>query len=174
MECSWTAHTAHGVLMECLWSAHGLHVECSWTPYRVLILLMECSWSAHGVHGKVWGSVKYSQSVTVTHTQVLTASNKHLATYRWANRPQYAQNLIWADVVSNHTTLAVWTESPLPLPSLPANELSNSVALTTIHSNPHLFKIITPIDVDSLECLLTSHPNNPFVQSVCQGFHEGF
>src|SRR5882762_5455498 len=38
MDCSWTAHSAHGVLMDCSWTAHGPHG-----------VLMDCSWSAHGV-----------------------------------------------------------------------------------------------------------------------------
>ncbi|KIM85547.1 hypothetical protein PILCRDRAFT_65877, partial [Piloderma croceum F 1598] len=61
-----------------------------------------------------------------------------------------------------------------PLPSPPVNELNNSVALNTIHENPHLFKIVTPIDVDRLELLLTPHPNRPGVNSVCCGLREGF
>ena len=46
--------------------------------------------------------------------------------------------------------------------------------MTTIHQNPHLFRIVTPIKVNQLESLLTSHPNQPFVSSVCVLFREGF
>ncbi|KIY53833.1 hypothetical protein FISHEDRAFT_32373, partial [Fistulina hepatica ATCC 64428] len=50
----------------------------------------------------------------------------------------------------------------------------NITALDTIADNPHLFSIVTPIDVDRFEDLLTSHPNRPLVQSVCQSLREGF
>ncbi|KIJ41550.1 hypothetical protein M422DRAFT_172191, partial [Sphaerobolus stellatus SS14] len=53
------------------------------------------------------------------------------------------------------------------LPSPPKSELTNKVMLETIDQNPHLFKIVTPINVSHLEMLLQSHPNQPYVQSVC-------
>jgi len=37
-----------------------------------------------------------------------------------------------------------------------------------------LFKIITPINVDRFEELLSDHPNPLFVHSVCDGLREGF
>ncbi|KAF8224517.1 hypothetical protein L208DRAFT_1410096 [Tricholoma matsutake] len=37
-----------------------------------------------------------------------------------------------------------------------------------------LFKIIMPINIDRFEELLITHPNCPFVNSVCRGLHEGF
>ena len=40
--------------------------------------------------------------------------------------------------------------------------------------NPHLFKIVTPIKVDQFEDLLKTHPNRPFVDSVCYGLRNGF
>ena len=43
-----------------------------------------------------------------------------------------------------------------------------------MRDNPHLFKIITPIRVDIFESYLTSHLNQAFVQSICNGLHEGF
>ena len=46
--------------------------------------------------------------------------------------------------------------------------------METIRDNPHLFEIVTPINVDRFEELLASHPNTPFVQSVCTSFREGF
>jgi hypothetical protein len=41
-------------------------------------------------------------------------------------------------------------------------------------SNPDLFKICTPIRVDTFEDLLCDHPNQPFVHSVCEGLRKGF
>ena len=67
-----------------------------------------------------------------------------------------------------------WTELAEPLPSPPASEFDNVEALDTIHSHPDLFAITTPINVDHFESLLSSHPNQPFVQSVCRGLREGF
>ena len=46
--------------------------------------------------------------------------------------------------------------------------------METIRDHPHLFKIVTPINVDRFEELLKTHPNAPFVQSVCISFREGF
>jgi len=115
-----------------------------------------------------------ARSAAATLTLVPSASCKVPPVDRWAHRPRYARDLVWADNEPPRVTLAAWTESALPLSSPPANELSNEVALKTIRENPHLFKIVTPIDVDRLEHLLNSHPNRPLVHSICQGFRDGF
>ena len=46
--------------------------------------------------------------------------------------------------------------------------------MNTIRTHPHLFKIDCPILVDRFEELLASHPNQPFVKSVCRALREGF
>jgi hypothetical protein len=56
---------------------------------------------------------------------------------------------------------------------MPDSELSNEAALHTIHSNPHLFKIVTPINVDAFEALLSTHPNRILVDSVCFSLRHG-
>jgi hypothetical protein len=89
-------------------------------------------------------------------------------------RPRYARDLIWTHDEPSRLTLARSTEFEPPVPSPPSNELSNNVALKTIHDNPHLFKIVTPINVDIFQSYLAHHPNQPFVQSVCRGLREGF
>ncbi|KIJ32474.1 hypothetical protein M422DRAFT_184433, partial [Sphaerobolus stellatus SS14] len=61
-----------------------------------------------------------------------------------------------------------------PLPSPPVSELNNSIALQTIQLQPHLFKIVTPINIARFEKLLLSHPNRPYVESVCLGLRTGF
>jgi hypothetical protein len=43
-----------------------------------------------------------------------------------------------------------------------------------IEAHPHLFKIITPINVDHHEALLETHPNKLVVHSVCISLREGF
>ena len=60
-----------------------------------------------------------------------------------------------------------WTEFAELLPSPPASKFDNLEALATIQSHPHLFCIVTPINVDRFQSLLSSHPNQPFVKSVC-------
>jgi hypothetical protein len=90
------------------------------------------------------------------------------------DRPRYARDLIWADNEPTRTTLAMATESMSPLPGPPENELSNQVALETIRQNPHLFKIVTPIDVDQFESLLDTHPNRSLIRSISRGLREGF
>ena len=67
-----------------------------------------------------------------------------------------------------------WTELAEPLPSPPASKFDNVEALDTIHSHPDLFAITTPINIDRFESLLSSHPNQPFVHSVCRGLRKGF
>ena len=67
-----------------------------------------------------------------------------------------------------------WTETAEPMPSPPDPEFDHLEALSTIQTYPHLFRITTPINVDRFQLLLSSHPNQPFVLSVCQGLHEGF
>lgn len=53
------------------------------------------------------------------------------------------------------------------------NELSNTVALRTIENYPHLFKIVTPINVDWLESLLATHSNQELTLSMCHGLRFG-
>jgi hypothetical protein len=115
-----------------------------------------------------------AQSAEAMHTPVPSANSRVPSVDRWALRPRYARDLVWADDIPIHTTLVAWTESAPPLPSPPSNELLNPIALKTIEDHPDLFKIVTPVDVDHLEHLLTAHPNRPLVSSICRGFREGF
>ena len=46
--------------------------------------------------------------------------------------------------------------------------------LWTPFSHPDLFAITTPINIDRFKSLLSSHPNQSFVQFVCRGLCEGF
>jgi len=67
--------------------------------------------------------------------------------------------------------------SPYLLPLLPnstTTELNDQVVRKTIFDNPHLFCIVTPINVDHFQSLLSDHPNLPFVESVCAGLRHGF
>ena len=92
----------------------------------------------------------------------------------WRNRPHYARGFFWADNEPARVTLAVHTLSAPRLPGPPANELLNSIANHTIAMYPHLFAVVSPVNVDHLEELLATHPNCPFTLSLCAGFRKGF
>src|SRR5882724_11230954 len=67
-----------------------------------------------------------------------------------------------------------FTEIVDPLPNVPISKLHNPVPNSTITSHPHLFKIITLVKVDRFEQLLATRPDQSLIQSMCQGFREGF
>ena len=89
-------------------------------------------------------------------------------------KPKYLRYNIWSEESSVLPASAEWSEFAPPLPSPPIFELCNPVVNKTIADNPSLFKIITPINIDKFEQLLSNHPNQPFVASVCQGLRTGF
>ena len=86
------------------------------------------------------------------------------------------QRSVWTNIDEIHkfSPTASCTLSDDPLPRPPPEEYQNLDAVATIRDNPHLFKIITPINVTRLEELLETHPNRPYVQSMCTSFREGF
>jgi hypothetical protein len=61
-----------------------------------------------------------------------------------------------------------------PVPHPPSSIVDDLVVHSTITALPNIFKIVTPIKVDSLWNLLTSHPNQPFVNSICKALSLGF
>ena len=89
---------------------------------------------------------------------------------------KYFECSVWTDAdsspVFSPTACCTLVDKLLPRPS--PEELSNSEATTTIQDNPQLFKKVTPINVLKFEELLVSHPNKPFVESICTSLHEGF
>jgi len=88
--------------------------------------------------------------------------------------PKYLRYNIWDSSEHFSCSSADWTETASPLPTIPDSELANPVVTRTINKNPHLFDIITPIFVECFKELLQSHPNQPFIESVCRGLCEGF
>ena len=89
-------------------------------------------------------------------------------------QPKYLRYNVW-DPTSDFTpTTADWTEMATPLSRPPLSELVNPIATKTIREYPDLFKVITPIKVDIFESYLSTHPNQPFVRSICEGLREGF
>ena len=103
-----------------------------------------------------------------------TNARQRLEEQRWENRPRYVRGLVWTNNNPTHTTLATYTETMPALPSAPTNELNNPVAHATIRLHLHLFQLITPINIDCLESLLTMHPNQALVRSIILGFRQGF
>ena len=95
---------------------------------------------------------------------------------RFPKRPKYLQRSVWMDLDELHpfspTAECTITDEPLPRP--PPGEFDNTDAVTTISRHPHLFRIVTPVNVDRFEQLLETHPNRPFVESVCTSLREGF
>ena len=89
-------------------------------------------------------------------------------------KPKYLRYNIWSEDSSILPASAEWSEIAPPLLSPPAAELCNPVVNKTIADNPSLFDIITPINVNKFEQLLSTHPNQSFVASVCQGLRMGF
>ncbi|KAK0436144.1 hypothetical protein EV421DRAFT_1908219 [Armillaria borealis] len=92
--------------------------------------------------------------------------------------PRYTRGYLWQDPDSLNwdtpMTTATWTETLLPMPQLPQNELNNHVALDTIKLHPALFHIVTPINITRFREFLDSHPNQELVFSVCVGLETGF
>jgi hypothetical protein len=78
---------------------------------------------------------------------------------KWRRRPRYARKFIWEGDEKVKLTSAV----PQPL----FNELHNVRAISTITRYKELSTIVTPINVDAFAFYLKSHPNQPFVKSVC-------
>ena len=91
-------------------------------------------------------------------------------------RPKYLLRSVWTDADSSplFSPTASSTLFDRPLPRPPPHEFSNHEAMETIRNHPHLFQIVTPINVDRFEKLLDTHPNPSFVKSVCVSFREGF
>ena len=80
---------------------------------------------------------------------------------------KFRRYFVWDPAAAVRSRIVHWTEYAEPLPFPPASKYSNLEALDTIHSHPELFQITTPINIDHFESLLSSHPNQPFVKSVC-------
>ena len=89
-------------------------------------------------------------------------------------RPRYLRYNLWDPTTPFHPTVADWSETAIPLPAPPLSELNDPIVQKTISDNPHLFWIVTPINVDRFETLLSDHPNPLFVESVCAGLRRGF
>ena len=88
-------------------------------------------------------------------------------------QPKYLRHNIWRENSFSSTT-SEWSESAKPLPRPPSSELANPITSRTIREHPALFNVSTPIIIERFQRLLRNHPNQPFVQSVCEGLRNGF
>jgi hypothetical protein len=84
-------------------------------------------------------------------------------------RPKYLRYNIWDSDTDFSPSVLDWTLTAEPLEGPPSSALADEAVTKTINDNPHLFKIVTPVHVDIFEVYLASHPNQPFVKSVCNG-----
>jgi hypothetical protein len=114
-----------------------------------------------------------ARTVNSLDTENTTAQNKSWQTILGA-RPKYLRYNLWSPESYLSPTVADWSETADPLPRPPPHVLDDPNATQTILNNPDLFKIVTPINVDEFERLLSDHPNPEFVDSVCTGLREGF
>ncbi|KAF6740963.1 hypothetical protein DFP72DRAFT_836015, partial [Ephemerocybe angulata] len=67
-----------------------------------------------------------------------------------------------------------WSLTARPLPEPPQHVLDDRDVSATLSTHPHLFKIVTPVNVNRLRQLTIIHPNQPFVHSVLRGLQHGF
>jgi hypothetical protein len=88
-------------------------------------------------------------------------------------QPKWARGFLWAENAASHTPSASSTELADLFPTVPDSVLRDNAAAQTIVDHPSLFQVITPIDVDPFETLLTSHSNRPLIHSVCKSLQEG-
>lgn len=87
--------------------------------------------------------------------------------------PTFQRGLLWTleEVGQSPTAQSTLNDKPFPRPH---RRESRAEVLDTIERYPHLFKIVTPINVPAFERLLRNHPNKDFVKSIVIGLKEGF
>jgi len=108
-----------------------------------------------GVKGSIWTG------------QSREWGTKLKACWRWQEQLRWAHGFLWSERGGAVTLSACNSLTALPLPGVPFLQLQNKTANLTIEKNPHLFKIVTPINIEHFKSLLSSHPNRDFVNSVC-------
>ncbi|OCB91646.1 hypothetical protein A7U60_g1107 [Sanghuangporus baumii] len=88
-------------------------------------------------------------------------------------RSRTRKEKIWCENVS-YTPCARISLYAEPLPRPPPRSKLPPDLVRVVDEHPELFKIVTSIDVDTLEALLSTHPNRPHVESVIFSLREGF
>ena len=102
------------------------------------------------------------------------AQRKSISVVTDGMRLRYLCYNIWDPASDFSPNTADWTLTAKPLEEPPQSVMDDEVLTKTLREHPHLFKIVTPIRVDIFESYLSSHPNQPFVKSVCKGLRERF
>jgi hypothetical protein len=89
---------------------------------------------------------------------------------------KFLHSFAWLSHINNnfYNLTARFTTFDPPLPRPPTEEFENSAAMETIQDHPDLFVARSPINVNTFEHLLSSHPNHAFVNQVCVALQEGF
>ena len=82
---------------------------------------------------------------------------------RISEMPKYRCKMIWGRKDDLCSKMVKWTEFAGPLLRPLLCEFENKEALHTITSNPNLFTVSTPININHFKALLAEHPNQPFI-----------
>jgi hypothetical protein len=92
-------------------------------------------------------------------------------------RPKYQRGYLWDDKEpsedNSETRSALVSFTAAPWPLVPDSIANHPAVQSTLCTHQHLFRIVSPIDVDKFEKLLNDHPNPNFVSSVCRGLRNG-
>ena len=115
-----------------------------------------------------------AQSVESRDTAKHPAPQRNINGVTDGMRPKYLCYNIWDPDSDFSPSVSDWTLTAEPLEGPPQSALDDEIVTKTLLENPHLFKIVTPVRVDVFEAYLATHPNQPFVKLVCNGFREGF
>ena len=107
-------------------------------------------------------------------TELRVAKQSNGALEPCAKCSKYTQGLLWDEEDDTLSVTALWSITAAPVPTVPQDEFDNMAAVETINTHPHLFKITTPIKVGHFRELLSEHPNQPAVESVCRSLCSGF
>ena len=78
-----------------------------------------------------------------------------------AKCPRYMRGLLWTDNDAIVSSTAQWSLTAKPMPDVPLHEFQNKAATDMLESNPHLFKVVCPVNVECFHDLLVDHPNQP-------------
>ncbi|XP_006460709.1 hypothetical protein AGABI2DRAFT_117638 [Agaricus bisporus var. bisporus H97] len=90
-------------------------------------------------------------------------------------RPKYLRYNHWDLDGRPSPSVMSWSEKAEALPSPPNLPFDHAI-MSTIRGHPHLFQIVTPLNVHIFRQVLikSKHPNPDFCDSVCDGFVRGF
>jgi hypothetical protein len=88
--------------------------------------------------------------------------------------PRFKRRYLWTDAAICRSPAALDTETAVPFISPPSHLLEDPSILSSLSELQGYINTETPFDVDKLELILSSHPNQPFVRSVIRSLREGF